>query len=79
VAADPALPLRRCGPWRFSDGLTIGADNSAMGAIGAAIALAQYAAILTAIGALARLSLQLAVRGVELWQEDAVGPEQEVL
>jgi hypothetical protein len=50
-----------------------------MGAIGAAIALAQYAAILTAIGALARLSLQLAVRGVELWQEDAVGTEQEVL
>jgi hypothetical protein len=50
-----------------------------MGAIGAAIALAQYAAILTAIGALARLSMQLAVRGVELWQEEAVGPEQEVL
>ena len=49
-----------------------------MGIIGAAIALSQYAAILTAIGALARLSLLLAVRGVELWQEDPVGLEQRV-
>lgn len=63
---------------RVSDGLTLPADYSAMGAIGAAIALTQYAAILTAIGALARLSMRLAVRGVELWQEGVVGPEQRV-
>jgi ABC-type Na+ efflux pump permease subunit len=50
-----------------------------MGAIAAAIALSQYAALLTAIGALARLSVLLAVRGVELWQEEGVGPEQRVL
>ncbi len=49
-----------------------------MGAIGAVIALAQYAAILTAIGALARLSMLLAVRGVELCQDGAVGLEQGV-
>jgi hypothetical protein len=54
------------------------ADNSAMGAIGAAIALAQYAAILTAIGALARLCMLLAVRGVELCQDGVVGLEQGV-
>ena len=42
-----------------------------MGAIGAAIAISQYAAILTAIGALARLSMLLALRGVDLWQEGA--------
>lgn len=47
-----------------------------MGAIAAAIALSQYAALLTAIGALARLSMLLAVRGMQLWQEDAIGPEQ---
>jgi hypothetical protein len=55
------------------------ADYSVMGAIAAAIAFSQYAALLTAIGALAHLSVLLAVGGVELWQEEAVGPEQEVL
>jgi hypothetical protein len=50
-----------------------------MSAVGGAIALSQYAAILTAIGALARLSVLLARRAVELWQDSAVGPEQEVL
>ena len=49
-----------------------------MGAIGAAIALSQYAAIFTAIGALARLSMLLTLRALELWQDDAVGAEQEV-
>lgn len=49
-----------------------------MGAIGAVIGPAQYAAILTAIGALARLSMLLAVRGVALWQDGAVGLEQRV-
>lgn len=48
-----------------------------MSAIGAAIALTQYAAILTAIWALARLSLLLALRAVDLWQESAAEPEQE--
>jgi hypothetical protein len=55
------------------------ADNSVMGAISAAVALSQYAAIVTAIGALARLSVLLARRALQLWQDSAVGPEQEVL
>jgi hypothetical protein len=48
-----------------------------MGAIGAAIALSQYVAILTAIGALARLSMLLALRAADLWQESAAETEQE--
>lgn len=48
-----------------------------MSAIGAAIALSQYAAILTAIGALSRLALLLALRAIDLWQENAAEPEQE--
>ena len=47
-----------------------------MGAIGAAIAIAQYAAILTAVGALVRLSMLLALRGVDLWQGTGAEPEQ---
>jgi hypothetical protein len=62
----------------FRDRLTLAADNRAMGAIGAAIALAQYAAILIAIGALARLSLLLTLRAVQLWQDGAAGADQRV-
>ena len=62
----------------FSDQLTLAADNRAMGAIGAAIALAQYAAILTAIGALARLSLLLTLRAVQLWHDGAAGSDHSV-
>jgi hypothetical protein len=47
-----------------------------MGALGAAIAISQYAAILTAVGALARLSLLLVLRGVDLWQDTGAKPEQ---
>jgi hypothetical protein len=47
-----------------------------MSAIGAAVAISQYAAILTAIGGLARLSMLLALRAVDLWHDGAVGPEQ---
>lgn len=48
-----------------------------MGAIGAAIAISQYAAILTAVGALARLSMLLALRGVDLWQDSGVEAERQ--
>ena len=47
-----------------------------MSAIGAAIALSQYAAILTAIGALARLAMLLALRAVDLWLDGAIEPER---
>jgi hypothetical protein len=49
-----------------------------MDAIATAIALSQYAALLTAIGALARLSMLLTLRAFDLWQDSTVGPGQEV-
>ena len=45
------------------------ANTLAMSAVGAAIALFQYAAFFAAIGALARLSLILTLRAAELWQD----------
>jgi hypothetical protein len=49
-----------------------------MGTIGAAIALSQYAAIIAAVGAMARLSLLLALRAAQLWQDGSVRSEHGV-
>ena len=60
----------------LSGRLRVRADNRAMGAVGVAFALFQYAALFAAIAALARLSLLLTLRAVQLWQEGAVRTAQ---
>lgn len=49
-----------------------------MGPIVAAIALLQYVAILTAIGALARLSVLLALRAIQLWHDGLTAPVRRI-